>query len=73
MFQECYFDLAMGFCPSQQVFQSCRDETTDSWMLRSSVEEIKVPSVFFLAYNFKLVVIFQTSTIFIKIMKIKLR
>ena len=37
--------LAMGFRPCQQVFQSCRDETTDSWMLRSSVKEIKVSCV----------------------------
>ena len=40
-----YFDLAMGFRPSQQVFQSCRDETTDSLMQRSSMEEIKVSCV----------------------------
>ena len=45
MFHECYFDLAMGFRPSQQVFQSCRDETTDSLMLRISMEEIKVSCV----------------------------
>ena len=35
----------MGFRPSQQLFQSCRDETTDSWMLRSTVGEIKVSCV----------------------------
>ena len=35
----------MGFRPSQQVFQSCRDETTDSLMLHSSMEEIKVSCV----------------------------
>ena len=40
-----YFDLAMGFRPSQQVFQSCRDETTDSLIRRSSMEEIKVSCV----------------------------
>ena len=40
-----YFDLAMCFRPSQQVLQSCRDETTDSLMLRSSMEEIKVSCV----------------------------
>ena len=26
LFHECYFDVAMCFRPSQQVFQSCRDE-----------------------------------------------
>ena len=45
MFHECYFYVAMGFRPSQQVFQSCRDETTDSLMLHSSMEEIKVSCV----------------------------
>ena len=45
MFHECYFDVAMGFGPRQQVFQSCRDETTDSLMLHSSMEEIKVSCV----------------------------
>ena len=41
-FMNVIFDVAIGFCPSQQVFQSCRDETL---MLHRSMEDIKVSCV----------------------------